>query len=766
MNQTPSGTVTLLFTDLVSSTEFLEKLGDDDAEQLRRTHFRFLHDAIAARRGQEVKTVGDSLMVAFASAVDALASAVAIQQAVHRHNQVQNKDHHLHIRVGLHVGEPSRDDGDYFGTPVVVARRLCDSAQGGQILTSELLRDLVGSRGSFTFRGLGPLKLKGFTEPVQTCEILWEPAVDEPRADQTADEPAGPLPLPPLLASGERTTFVGREHERQELQQYWERAREGQRQLVLLTGEPGIGKTRLATEFALAAHAEGATILFGRCEEGSALAYQPFVEALRHYILACPLHDLRAQVGASASELGSLIPELTQRLPDLLPLQTLETQSESHGLLDAVASLLAKASQSKPIVLVLDDLHWAGKQTLLLLKHIVRSPERSPMLILGTYRDSEIARTHPLAETLADLRRDRGFQRISVTGLNKSEASLMIGAWRGQKAPPNSISAVHTQPEALPTFISTVHERTEGNPFFIEEVLHHLEETGAIYQRNGRWMTDLTTAQLGIPESIKDVIDRRLLRLSEECNSVLTVASVIGREFGVDAIERASDLSGDRLLDLLEEAVAACVLAEVPQIVAQYRFSHALIHETLYDELTTTRRVRLHGQTLQHADSNGVKLAYEVLGASGPYLIALGVSNCPAVRTRNRVSAQQWDRLSRRCRVILYDRRGVGFSAAPERGYCLLASVEDVRAVLDAIGVERVALWGIVGGGPLAIAFAADARVAGRGAARLPERPRRGRRRAAPPPAGQAARRRGGALRSRTGRHGRYLQRTGHARLP
>jgi pimeloyl-ACP methyl ester carboxylesterase len=463
--------------------------------------------------------------------------------------------------------------------------------------------------------------------------------------------------------------------------------------LLLLAGDAGIGKTRLAAEFALAAHAEGATVLFGRTDEESGLAYQPLVEALRHYVAACPLAELEAQARATGAELLRLVPELAQRLPDLSAPPPAEPDSERYRLFDAFAALLAEASRACPVVLVLDDLHWADRATLLLLKHIVRSPEPSPLLILGTYRETELVRSHPLSEALADLRRDRAFQRTSLKGLGQGDVGALIATWFGREAPR--------------AFVRAVHEQTEGNPFFVEEVLRHLAETGAIYRREGRWITDLTIAGMGIPESVKEVIGQRLSRLSEDCNSVLTVASVIGREFGVEALERASDLSGDRVVELLEEAVAAHVVVEVPQVVGRYSFSHALIHEALYDELTTTRRVRLHGQTLQYADSNGVKLAYEVLGASGPHVIAVGLGNCPALRARDRTFARRMERITRRCRLILYDRRGVGFSAAPERGYSLFASVEDLGAVLDAVGVERAVLWGATDGGPLAIAFAA-----------------------------------------------------------
>ncbi|TET51956.1 MAG: adenylate/guanylate cyclase domain-containing protein, partial [Anaerolineales bacterium] len=513
MAETRIGTVTFLFTDLERSTEILQRLGDDEAQVLWRTHFGLLRNALAARGGQEVKNLGDGLMVVFASALDGLACAVAMQQAVHRHNQRQEESHRLQVRVGLHVGEPIREENDYFGMPVVVAKRLCDRAQGGQILVSDLVRRLVGSRGGHTFRDLGPLSLKGAAEPLSAYEVVWEPVAEElvaPLPSQVEGR-AAHLPLPPLLASGERTTFVGRERELERLRHCWERVRTGQRLLGLLTGEPGIGKTRLAAEFALAAHAEGATVLFGRSDEAAVLPYQPFAEALRHYVATCPPNELRARLGATATELAGLVPELAQRLPDLPAPPPLEAERPPHRLYEAFATFVAETSRASPTVLVLDDLHSADRSTLLLLKHIVRSPGQSPLLLLGTYREMEIARTHPLAETLADLRRDRAFERVSLQGLDKEDAGALIGAWVGQEAPPALIEAVH--------------ELTEGNPFFIEEVLRHLVETGAIYKRDGGWTTHLTVDEMGIPEGVREVIDQRLSRLSEECNSILTIAS-------------------------------------------------------------------------------------------------------------------------------------------------------------------------------------------------------------------------------------------------
>ena len=171
-----SGTVTILFTDLVGSTELMQRLGDDQAEELRRVHFQLLREAMAAHGGREVKTIGDSFMVAFDSAVDAVGCAVTMQQAVRRHNDDQQPAMRLHVRIGLHVGEPVREEQDYFGTPVVIARRLCDSARGGEIRASGLVRELVGSRGGFTFFNLGPLTLKGISDPLAAYQVIWEPA--------------------------------------------------------------------------------------------------------------------------------------------------------------------------------------------------------------------------------------------------------------------------------------------------------------------------------------------------------------------------------------------------------------------------------------------------------------------------------------------------------------------------------------------------------------------------------------------------------------
>lgn len=234
-----AGVVTLLFTDLVASTELLARVGDDAAEELRRVHFGLLRNAISTGGGQEVKTLGDGLMVAFTSSLQAIRSAVAIQQATEEHNG-RNPELPLRVRIGLHAGEPVQADDDFHGTAVVIAKRLCDTADGGQILASDLVRELVGSRGSFLFRPAGRLRLKGLPEPVSAATIEWQAEPSAPATPRRSARPEAPAVRGPRL--------VGRDKEMSILEEEFGRSAAGEFRCVLIVGDPGVGKTRLGAE--------------------------------------------------------------------------------------------------------------------------------------------------------------------------------------------------------------------------------------------------------------------------------------------------------------------------------------------------------------------------------------------------------------------------------------------------------------------------------------------------------------------------------------
>jgi class 3 adenylate cyclase/tetratricopeptide (TPR) repeat protein len=564
-----SRVVTLLFTDLVSSTEISQRLGDDAADDFRRSHYRLLRDAVALHHGEEVKNLGDGLMVVFDSPSDAVACSIAMQQSVEQHGRKHAES--FGLRVGLHTGEVTPDEGDYFGIAVVIAERLCKLAGPGQTLASDVLRLIVGPRGTFSFSDLGPLELKGVTDPVGGVEVLWEPIG------------TGTTPLPHALAVVDTNPFVGRDVERQKLLDALKLARSGERQLVFIVGEPGMGKSRLCTEFAQDAHAAGAIVLYGRCDEETLAPYQPFVELLRHYVSVCGAEELSEQVAPLADELVRLVPDLARRIAGVGgQAETTDADTDRLRLFDAVRALLGAISRTQPVVLVLDDVHWADRPTLHLLRHLLRS-EPFPALIVATYRETDLDRTHPLSAVLADLRREQPFERLHLKGLDTAEILLALEKGAGQPVGHRGVRLAEALSRA-----------TDGNPFFLIQILGHLTDTGRIYEQDGVWTFDVHVDDLEIPEGVKEVIGRRISALSEQANHVLGVASVLGREFSLDILELVSDTAAGQILDALDEAIRAQIVQEILGAPGRFRFAHALVRETLYEELTAARRVRLH----------------------------------------------------------------------------------------------------------------------------------------------------------------------------
>jgi DNA-binding winged helix-turn-helix (wHTH) protein/tetratricopeptide (TPR) repeat protein len=421
-----------------------------------------------------------------------------------------------------------------------------------------------------------------FIETLNRRGYRFIAAVSPVTGATAADAPSGaPLPSSPLLGrGGVSTAFLGRERELARMGELWTRAAGGRRQLILLAGEPGIGKTRLASEFASVRAESAATVLFGRCDEEALVSYQPFVEALSWYARVCPEDDLRGQLAAigGGGELGPLLPELLRRVPDLPAQPAMNPEGQRYRLFETVAELLARASATRPMIFVCDDLHWADKPTLLMLRHIMRASGAAALCIIGTYRENELARTHPLIELLADFRTEPSVTRLSLHGLEEVHVQGLIDAVVGS--------------DAWPQLARIVTDNTSGNPFFVVEMLRHLSESGALAEL--RRAPGAVKGALGLPEGVKEVIGRRLSRLSEASNRMLSLAAVIGREFGIEVLEALGDLPEGRLLDAIDEAMQARLIAELPDAAGRFTFVHALIRETLYGELTTTRRVRLH----------------------------------------------------------------------------------------------------------------------------------------------------------------------------
>lgn len=556
MTERASGVVTILFTDLVDSTELISRAGDEEAQRIFRAHHDLLAEAAAAHHGQEVKWLGDGLMVAFPSAADAVDCAIAMQQGARRllHGQ------RVAIRVGLNAGEALRDAADYFGLPVVIARRLCDRAAAGQILCSEVVTELLAGRIGFTFEPLGALELKGAPHPVAASEISYE------------IEPSQRVP--------NRMPFVGRAAELARLRDRLTDAATGRGGLVMLAGEPGIGKTRLTEELAEAARRDGWLVLWGRCLEGEwAPPYAPFVEVIGHQV-AGDGGELAADLRPWAAPIAQLVPAVRDVLPGVSAPTALQPDEERFRLLESVALFLAARSRRVPVLLCLDDLQWADRGTIAMLRHVARHAVGHAILVVGTYRDVEVDARHPLTDTLRALRREVEYDDMKLGGLAATEAAELLGAL-GEHEVADKVGAAWVA-------------ETDGNPFFIRELLRHFVEEGTVFRgQDGKWTTERPLRDLAVLPGVRDVVARRLSRLSEPANRLLGVAAAFEDTFAFDLVARVSGLDVEDALDALDEALGAQLVQEAG-ITDTYAFANTAIRQTVYGELSTSRRVRLH----------------------------------------------------------------------------------------------------------------------------------------------------------------------------
>ena len=505
-----------------------------------------LRAAVTGTEG-DVERVDGTLVAIFGSLAGALAAATAAERrAVGQRGP----------RIGIAHGDVVRRAGVIEGAAVDEALALAGRAERGQVLVGDAVELLAGTRHRFARRSGA------------AAELEWE------------GEPEVPMP-DGLLAATRRGACVGRGRETELLLRDLDAVRVGERRVVLLTGEPGIGKTRLAAEAGLAAHARGALVLYGRSDEGMAVPYQAFAEALGHLIASAPA-GLIESAGPALGKLASLVPAARERAGGA------DAPDDGHGgeryvLFGAVGALLSTASARQPVVLVLDDLHWADVPTVLLMHHLLAVPSRPRLLVVATCRPVELTDGTDLAAALAQLRRDERVTEIELGGLGEGDVLDLVEELAGAELA-----------DGERVYARALHRETDGNPLFVSEVIRGLggrDEIAAAAAALGRGGG---AEALAAPASLRELIVARAAALGTETLAVLEAAAVVGREFDAGLLGRVADLDDERLADVLDGAERAALIVHVAGGPGRFAFHHLLIGHTLYEHLGAARRARLH----------------------------------------------------------------------------------------------------------------------------------------------------------------------------
>ncbi|MGH2684307.1 MAG: ATP-binding protein, partial [Actinomycetota bacterium] len=549
-----TATATILVTDVVASTSLRVRLGEEGADALRRELDAALGEVVQAHGGSVVKGLGDGVLAMFPGSAEAVTAGVAIQQTANSLGRRASVD--LAVRIGVSAGDVSIEDGDCFGTPVVEASRLCAAAGGGEVVVADVVRVLGRGRGTHEFERRGALELKGLPEAVEAWTVPWEPASTGTGLRQ--DSP-----------------YVGRTRERIMLRELLDVARSGKGGTVLVSGEPGIGKTRLVTE--ACRDAGGFEVLWGACHDGDVTAAAAFSEAVTTWARATDPERVRAMVDPDGPVLATLAPSLRAVLPGLGDAADIAPDAAAARLQDAVCQWLVRLASSSPVVFVIDDLHWADDATVRLLRAVARQARTLRVLVVGTYRETDLDRSHPLAEALPLLRREVEPAKVALDGLDAGEVEDLLRRMAG-----------HDVPAAFATLLA---DQCDGNPFFIRETLLHLWEEGRIAQQDGVWVA--TTAELGIPEGIREVLGRRLARLSPDANKLLGIAALFEIAFPLPVVCDVAHVAEDDALDLIDETLAAQIVRAGSEFDT-YEFTHALFRHTLVAEMNPSRQVRTH----------------------------------------------------------------------------------------------------------------------------------------------------------------------------
>jgi len=608
---------TFLFVDIRGYTLFTVEHGDAEASRLVERFGILARKAFDAFHGEIIGKGGDELVAVFGSAREAIMAAVELQASFAegaRSNPLLPP-----VGIGLDAGEAVPAGDTFIGTALNLAARLCKLAGPQEVFVSESVVHIAGKLDGINYVERGFTQLKGFSEPVRIFQVVdgRRESTAAPSLELTGSVSPTHLPIGAYLGALPSTLLVAREQELKRLLAAADDVETGNGRLVLIAGEPGVGKTRLAQEVMLTVRNSRFLVAAGRCyEQQKSVPFYPFIDILSSLYGSSP-ERIRAEVMGRWRYLYRLIPDFS---PEPVPVLA-NTPDEQQRLFRAVAGFLQAATSVIPVAIFLDDLHWADGPTLDLFQHLARNLRTSRLLIVGTYREVEVVPHHPFEAALRDLDREELIERVHLRRLEPGETSKLIATTLGGRSVPADL-------------VKVVQRRAEGNPFFTQQLVRFLVERGDVYKDADQWVRG-SRVEAAIPDTIRSVIGQRMARLGEKTQEGLKEASVLGQAFRFDIMQKLSGQSDSDLEASLQEASVAGLVAETR--TGGYTFDHVLTQQALYAGLPAHKRQRLHlaaaeaMQALPEDDRSDLssEIAWHFLEAgreerAGPYALAAG----------------------------------------------------------------------------------------------------------------------------------------------
>ena len=553
------GTVTIMFTDVEESTRLLSTRGFTTSHEIMKAYETIIDEKVGQHAGRRIKGLGDGFMISFGSARHGVECAIDIQRAIAEYSK-QNPERKLRIRIGLNTGEVVEEAGDIFGAAVNVAARVAGKAKGGEILVSDIVRQLVGPVDEMKFEFRGRYKLKGFPDRWRLHQVTPGEVKEASR----------------VLTSGDG--FVDREQERLDIRMTLDRAATGNGSVVFVTGAPGIGASRLASEVAGEAAAKGWLVLGGRCLEVAGGSYGPFREVLGAAVAASSAKTLQEAVGHHGSLLAALAPRLRQKVRSIPVGAELAADKVREQLFKSIHSFLSDIQGNKPLLIVLDDLQWADEASVMLLRDLAERVNGSRMVVLGTYWDSELDSGRPFSTAVSRLVKRRRAQRIPLGRLTDHDVERILAGLAEAPLDPVQLTGIQAA--------------TEGNPLFVEQSYLYMAESESMLGHGARSQSSYTEEDLELAQSVRGLIGRRIQRLSEPAQRMLVAAGVIGRDFDISLLEAFGELGGHELRDALDEATRGRFLVAAGKDT--YRFTHDLVRQRVLAALPLPRLQAYH----------------------------------------------------------------------------------------------------------------------------------------------------------------------------